>query len=188
VFTFCLHFCLADSTICWSFSCYQGCGAGTQISGSSYRHLNFLAPAPTSRSSAPALERFGQLKTKNYCIICTTRMPHNLLYGTGTQISSSSSGSTMQKFLAPAAAPATQTCLVSGSGSTALAANTHCTFVSASWKRNCKSFPFHWFLFVCKKQSNRCGLSYHTLLLLWKKILAKSRCLHRLESLLLSCI
>jgi len=28
----------------------QGCGAGTDISGSSSRHLNFLAPAPTSRS------------------------------------------------------------------------------------------------------------------------------------------
>jgi len=27
--------------------CYQGCGAGTQISGVDSRHLDFWAPAPT---------------------------------------------------------------------------------------------------------------------------------------------
>jgi len=32
------------------YSVHQGCGPGTQASGSSSRHLNFLAPAPTSRS------------------------------------------------------------------------------------------------------------------------------------------
>jgi len=45
----------------------QDCGAGTQISDSSSRHLNILTPAP---------ERFGSLKTKNHYIICTTCLPH----------------------------------------------------------------------------------------------------------------
>jgi len=49
----------------------QGRGAGNQISssGSSSRHLKFLAPAP---------ERFGSLKTKNHCIICTIGLLHKL--------------------------------------------------------------------------------------------------------------
>jgi len=51
----------------------QGCGAGTQIShscsGSSSRHLKFLAQAP---------KWIGPLNTENHCIICTTRFPHKL--------------------------------------------------------------------------------------------------------------
>jgi len=45
----------------------QGCGNGTQNSGSSSRHLNFLAPVP---------EHFGPLKSKNHYIICTTLLHH----------------------------------------------------------------------------------------------------------------
>jgi len=37
--------------------------------GSDSRHLNIFALAP---------ERFGPLKTKSHCIICTTHMPHKL--------------------------------------------------------------------------------------------------------------
>jgi len=49
----------------------QGCGAGTKIlgSGSSSRHLKFLAPIP---------KRFGPLETKNHCIICTIGLFHKL--------------------------------------------------------------------------------------------------------------
>jgi len=47
----------------------QGCGAGTQISGSSSWHLKFLTPAS---------ELFGTLKTKNHCIICTVGLLRKL--------------------------------------------------------------------------------------------------------------
>jgi len=52
-------------------SACQGCGAGTQISDSSFSsgHLIFLAPAP---------EQFGPKNEKKYCIICITRLLHKL--------------------------------------------------------------------------------------------------------------
>ena len=63
------------------FSVYQGCGAGTQISGSgsSSGHLNFLVPAPTSRSFWLRLQNnLVQKIRKKHCIICMTRLPHKL--------------------------------------------------------------------------------------------------------------
>ena len=71
--------------------CALGCGAGTQISGSSSRHLNLLAPAP---------ERFRPLTTKNHCNIGKTRFPTNYVCRTGSEISVS--GSTVQNCLASA--------------------------------------------------------------------------------------
>ena len=52
-------------------TCYQGCGAETQILGSGSRHLKFLAPTP-------APEWFVQLKTKTHCFICTNHLPSKL--------------------------------------------------------------------------------------------------------------
>ena len=59
--------CLKSFQLWESGSCSdQGCGAGTQISGSGSRHLKFLTPV-----------RFGP-QTKNHCFICTTRLPNKL--------------------------------------------------------------------------------------------------------------
>jgi len=57
----------------------QGCGAGAPISGSSSRHLNFFG-SNIWKILAPALgpEWFGPLKNENHCIICTTRLPHEV--------------------------------------------------------------------------------------------------------------
>ena len=59
--------------LCVTLALSQGCGAGTQISGSGSRsgHLNFLAPA------------LGRLKTKKH-IICTTRLPNKLCLFNGS--------------------------------------------------------------------------------------------------------
>jgi len=66
----------------------QGCGAGTQISCSCSRHLDFLASAP---------ERFVPLKTKNHCteLFVQLACPINFVCGTGNQIPGSGSGSTI---------------------------------------------------------------------------------------------
>ena len=63
-------------------SVYQGCGGGTQISGSGSTsgHLNFLAPAPTSRSFWLRLQNnlVQNIRKTFYGFICVTRLPHKL--------------------------------------------------------------------------------------------------------------
>jgi len=56
----------------------QGCGTGTQISGSSSRHLNFWLWLQRLEVLGPTPERVGPLKVKNHCVICTTRLPNKL--------------------------------------------------------------------------------------------------------------
>ena len=55
----------------------QGCGTGSQISGSgsSSGHLNFLVAAPTSTIFD---SRSGTIWSKKHCIICTKRLPKKL--------------------------------------------------------------------------------------------------------------
>ena len=94
----------------------QGCGAGTQISGSgsSSGHLNFFAPVPTSRSFWLRLQ-YNLVKKRKETLyymhknVCPIKYPR----GSGTLISGS--GSTIWMILARALAPAIQNCLVSDS-------------------------------------------------------------------------
>jgi len=73
----------------------QGCGAGTQISGSGTEHLNFLAPAPTSRSFWLRQNNFLRLQKqfapnkseKNIVLFVLLARPTNHLCGSGAQIS-----------------------------------------------------------------------------------------------------
>jgi len=60
----------------------HGCGAGTQISESSSRHLNISAPAPNIRHVFGSGSRTNHSKLKNAQLAC----PANYLCGTGTQI------------------------------------------------------------------------------------------------------
>jgi len=101
----------------WWCSLYQGCVAGTQISGSSCRHLKFLPPTPSSEHFL--LQLWNDLiyqKLKIIVLFVQIACPTNYVCWTGTRISGSSF--TIWNFLT--LAPATQNCLGSGCGSTAL--------------------------------------------------------------------
>ena len=65
------------------------CGARTQISGFGSRHLNFLAPAPTSRSFWLRLQNNLVQTKKNIVIFAQLAGPRNYVRGIGTQITGS---------------------------------------------------------------------------------------------------
>jgi len=67
-----------------------GCGAGTQISGSSSWHLNFLASSP---------ERFGPLNTKTIVLFKQFACPTNYDCWTGTHLKFVGSSSGHPKLL-----------------------------------------------------------------------------------------
>jgi len=67
-------------------------------SGSGSSYLNFLAPAPTSRGLWLRNDSVHR-KPETIILLVPLTCPTNFVYGTGTQISGSSYGSTIKKFL-----------------------------------------------------------------------------------------
>ena len=114
-------------------SAYHGCGASTQISGSISGHLNFLAPAPTSRGFWLPFRDNGLKNQKKIVLFAQLACPTNYRCGSGTQISSF--GSTSWKFLTPT--PAIQNCF--NSGSTGLL-RTRLIHISPTWWTIYRSF------------------------------------------------